>query len=182
MNTVGLSDQTNDSGKYPPLTPGKVISLFTAEIAAHEMQPQSSVKLIKGIGIEGDRYAKQEGRWSDRPKPEHQLTLIASEVLAEISQTLGITFTGQECRRNIITQGIDLNLLVGKKISIGRTVIILATKLNHPCRYLERLIDKPVMEPLLGRSGLNCEILTGGMVYPGDEIKEVNESWPSDYL
>ena len=171
MTAVGLTDQTTESAKKTLLA-GRVLSLFTAEIAAHEMQQQASVRLIKGIGIEGDRYAKQEGRWSDRPKPEHQLTLIADEVLTDISQTLGINFSARECRRNIITKGIDLNLLVGKRISIGSTVIILATKLNHPCRYLERLIDKPVMEPLLGRSGLNCEILTGGVIYPGDEIKE----------
>ncbi len=165
--------QNSDTENNHSFTGGEVIGLFTAEIAAHEMQQQASVTLIKGVGIEGDRYAKQEGRWSDRPKPEHQLTLIATEVLEDISRSLGITFTGQECRRNIITRGIDLNTLVGKKIAIGDSVIILATKLNHPCRYLERLIDKPVMEPLLGRSGLNCEILTGGVIKPGDKIHEV---------
>ncbi|MEG3130932.1 MOSC domain-containing protein [Pantoea cypripedii] len=169
-------EPNHDAGKLK----SGVVGLFTAEIAAHEMQPQSKVKLIAGVGIEGDRYAKKEGRWSDRPKPEHQLTLIAAEVLEDISLELGIEFTARECRRNIVTSGIALNNLVGKIVKIGESAIILATKPNHPCRYLERLIDKPVMESLLGRSGLNCEILRGGIVNIGDQIVEVTEEWRSD--
>lgn len=149
---------------------GKVIGLFTAEVSGQEMIVHDEIHLIAGVGVEGDRYAKQEGRWSDRPKPEHQLTLIESETLDAIAHETGVILTPRECRRNIVTRGIDLNSLIGRHVRIGRDAIVYLKIHNHPCRYLERLIDKTVMESLLGRSGVNCEIRTGGHVGLGDII------------
>jgi MOSC domain-containing protein YiiM len=63
---------------------------------------------------------------------------------------------------------------VGCFFWIGSTVIY-AGRLNVPCRYLERLIDKPVFEPLLDRSGLNCQIIRGGVIEVGDRIEPASQ-------
>lgn len=43
-------------------------------------------------------------------------------------------------------------------------------RLNVPCRYLEDLLGKKVFKPLLNRSGLNCRIIVGGTICPGDRV------------
>ncbi len=66
---------------------------------------------------------------------------------------------------------MPLNDLVGEVFRIGGCLVY-GGRLNVPCRYLERLIDKDVFEPLLGQSGLNCQILEGGEIDAGDVIHE----------
>jgi MOSC domain-containing protein YiiM len=137
------------------------------------MHSSESARLIAGVGIEGDRYAKRCGHYSHLSHDDRQLTLIEEEVLVAIREEAGIDLTRQETRRNLITEGVPLNSLVGCFFWIGSTVIY-GGRLNVPCRYLERLIDKPVFEPLLDRSGLNGQIIRGGKIHVGDAIKPVS--------
>lgn len=68
-----------------------------------------------------------------------------------------------EARRNLTTRGVPLNHLVGKRFRVG-TVLLYGARLNVPCKYLERITGKPVYAPLIHRSGLNCEIVEGGVI------------------
>jgi MOSC domain-containing protein YiiM len=149
---------------------GVLRGIFTAELAGVEMHSSPSATLIAGVGIEGDRYATRRGHYSHLAHDDRQLTLIESEVLDAIRRETGITLTEQESRRNLITHGVPLNDLVGYFFHIGATVIY-GGRLNVPCRYLERLIDKPVFEPLIDRAGLNCQIIRGGVIRVGDSIE-----------
>ena len=63
-----------------------------------------------------------------------------------------------------------LNHLVGRYFSIGDCVLY-GGRLNVPCRYLEDLLGKKVFKPLINRSGLNCRVLLGGAIRPGDPIE-----------
>jgi MOSC domain-containing protein YiiM len=149
---------------------GLLRGIFTAERAGVEMHSSPSAVLLAGLGIEGDRYATHRGHYSHLAHNDRQLTLIEVEVLDAIRRETGISLTEQETRRNLITQGVPLNDLVGRFFWIGATVIY-GGRLNVPCRYLERLIDKPVFEPLLDRSGLNCQVIRGGVIDVGDPIE-----------
>jgi MOSC domain-containing protein YiiM len=102
--------------------------------------------------------------------PDRQVTLIAQEVLDAIASEVGIDLRAIETRRNLVTVGVPLNELVGTTFAVGE-VILFAGRLNVPCRYLERLIDKAVFAPLIDRSGLNCQIVGGGIIRPGDRIR-----------
>ena len=72
-------------------------------------------------------------------------------------------------RRNLTTRGVPLSHLVGKRFKVGEAVLI-GGRLNFPCRYLEKLLRRPVYTALLNRSGLNCRIEVGGIIRKGDLI------------
>lgn len=153
---------------------GRVVEIYIAEAAGVEMHALDRAHLIAGVGIEGDRYATHRGHYSHLWHPDRQVTLIADEVLHAIEHEAGIVLERAETRRNLITSGVLLNDLVGTTFAVGETVLF-AGRLNVPCRYLERLIDKAVFNPLVGRSGLNCRIIRGGMIRPGDSIVPLQE-------
>jgi MOSC domain-containing protein YiiM len=149
---------------------GKVLRLFTAPVAGAEMEERTEVRCIEGVGLDGDRYATGLGHYSRWPHADRQATLIAQEVLAAVAEETGIVLLPEETRRNIVVQGVPLNELVGVTFRVG-DVLLVGGRLNVPCRYLERLIDKSVFGPLTGRSGLNCRIVAGGIVRPGAEAR-----------
>ncbi|MQA13002.1 MAG: MOSC domain-containing protein [Pseudonocardiaceae bacterium] len=128
------------------------------------------VRLVAGHGVAGDRYANGVGYYSHRPNEGRQVTLIEIETLEAVAHDHGIELTPAETRRNLVTRGVRLNLLVGHRFRVGEAVLY-GDRLNVPCKYLERLVGKPVFKPLIDRSGLNCQILAGGWVRPGDAVR-----------
>ncbi len=77
----------------------------------------------------------------------------------------------KDFRRNIITEGIRLNELVGSEFFIGN-VKVKAHDLCRPCKYLqESLKQKTLIKKLLRKAGLRCEILTSGKIFIGNKIK-----------
>jgi MOSC domain-containing protein YiiM len=134
------------------------------------MHAVAAATLVAGVGLAGDRYALGRGHYSHRWHPDRQLTLIAQEVIDDVSRSIGEEVDGIELRRNIVTHDVPLNSLVGTCFAVGEAILY-GGRLNVPCRYLERLIGKSVFEPLVGCSGLNCQILRGGVVRPGDTVR-----------
>jgi MOSC domain-containing protein YiiM len=53
--------------------------------------------------------------------------------------------------------------------------VLIGGRLNYPCRYLERLLGRPVYDALLNRSGLNCRIERGGIIRKGDPITSFDD-------
>jgi MOSC domain-containing protein YiiM len=148
---------------------GQLLHIYTATSAGETMTPLQDVQAIAGVGLGGDRYATGQGRYSDRPHENRQVTLIEAEVLDALQRDHNIELRPEETRRNLITQGVPLNHLVGKEFQVG-DVTLYGGRLNVPCTYLEKVVDKPVFKPLINRSGLNCQILTGGTIRTGDPI------------
>lgn len=134
------------------------------------MRPLASAKLIAGVGIEGDRYATGRGYYSKTPRADRQVTLIEMETLEALARDHGIELAPDESRRNLTTRGVPLNHLVGRRFRVG-AVLLLGARLNVPCKYLEQVTGKPVYMPLINRSGLNCEIVEGGIVRIGDVLR-----------
>jgi MOSC domain-containing protein YiiM len=149
-----------------------VAHLHRAPGASAPMQPEPRLTLIAGRGIEGDRYLLGTGYYSNKPEEGRQVTLFEIETLEALARDEGITFGPHEHRRNVTVRGVPLNHLVGRKFMIG-TVLVEATRLSIPCRYLEDLTGKPVFKPLLHRAGLNCRILQGGAISLGDPVRPV---------
>jgi MOSC domain-containing protein YiiM len=148
---------------------GFVEYLHIAPEGAKPMQPLLEAEVIAGQGIRGDRYALKLGHYSHDPKPGRHLTLIEAEVLEDIAQQLGISFPPHESRRNITTRGLRLNPLVGKTLHIG-TVVVDVIRLCDPCAYLQGLFGQPVLQPLVDRGGIRCDVVTGGTIRVGDTI------------
>lgn len=157
---------------------GTLSEIFIAEAAGVEMHALPEARLIEGVGVEGDRYATRRGHYSHMWHPDRQVTLIAQEVLDAIATETGIELHSIETRRNLVTMGVPLNELVGTTFAVGE-VVLFAGRLNVPCRYLERLVDKAVFVPLIDRSGLNCQIRRGGIIRPGDRIRPLELEAPA---
>jgi MOSC domain-containing protein YiiM len=147
--------------------PGRLEHIHITAERGGEMQQIGSALLIAGKGIEGDRYFLETGTYSMKPGPDRQVTLIERETLEALARDHGIELAPQEHRRNLTVSGIALNHLVGKRFRVGE-VLLETVRLNKPCKYLEKVTGKPVYLPLLNRSGLNCRVVEGGTIRPGD--------------
>ena len=109
------------------------------------------------------------GTYSKKPEPGRQLTIIESEELEALIK-IGLHCTSNQSRRNIISRGISLNKLVGKKIMVGE-VKLMVHRLCQPCTYLEKKLKQPgLKDALWDKGGVKCEILTDGNIKPNDKI------------
>ena len=148
--------------------PGKLLFIHIAEKVSSEMKELKEAILIEGKGIKGDRYFNNTGKYSNIPDIR-DVTIIENEVLIALKENQPplqkdkIILKPNEHRRNLTSQGVPLNYLVGKRIQIGE-VILEGGRLNFPCKYLSDLLNKPLLLPLYNRSGLNCKIIKGGKI------------------
>ena len=78
-----------------------------------------------------------------------------------------------EARRNVVTRGIDLNALVGRRFRIGE-VVCAGQRLCEPCAHLERLTTKGVLRGLIHRGGLRADVLNDGRIEIGAVIETID--------
>ena len=151
---------------------GLVEAVAIADRATAPMQLVASAQALAGRGLDGDRYAVKAGTFSsDTPTAKgYDLTLIEAEVLDELVLPDGSRLSCADARRNIITRGIDLNSLVGRRFLIG-DVECLGQRLCEPCAHLERLTQPGALRALIHRGGLRADILTGGAIAAGMTIQ-----------
>ncbi len=155
--------------------PGKLLFIHIADATSENMKELSVAELIKGKGIKGDRYFKGTGKYSGIPDVR-DVTIIEKEVLDALQQNQppiqekSIILKPHEHRRNLTSEGVPLNYLVGKRFKIG-DVILEGGRLNFPCKYLADLLKKPLVLPLYNRSGLNCKIIKSGIIKKNDIIE-----------
>ena len=82
------------------------------------MEPRDCVTALTDGGLVGDRYAEAKNRRGF----DYQLTLIESEHIEAFARTLNRPFTPDMPRRNIVTHGIALNELCGKRFRDRKSV------------------------------------------------------------
>ena len=141
---------------------GIVEAIVVAPDAEAQLVRVASARAHAGRGLEGDRYFEQRGTFSNAHGRGHDLTLIEAEVLDELS------LAPEDARRNIVTRGIGLNALVGKRFRIGE-VECLGQRLCEPCAHLERL-SPGTLRPLIHRGGLRADVLSDGEIHVGQRI------------
>ena len=151
------------------MSSGTVIAICTTPIHGHATQPQQSVRVIPGLGIEGDRYFGPSGTPGKREGGGRDITLIAIEALQALESEQQVHLEPGEARRNIVTQGAPLNELLGQEFQVG-TVTLRGIRLCEPCDHLAGMTDARVLPGLVHRGGLRAEILTEGTISVGDPI------------
>ena len=155
--------------------PGRLLFIHIADAASEDMKELPFAELIKDKGIKGDRYFKGTGKYSDIPDVR-DVTLIEKEVLDALEenqpplQDKSIILKPHEHRRNLTTEGVPINYLVGKQFKIGDAVLE-GGRLNFPCKYLEELLNRRLVLPLYNRSGLNCRVVKSGIIKQHDIIE-----------
>ena len=65
---------------------GKVLAIFTAARAGAPVVAMTEAHAVSGKGIEGDRYYKHIGTFSDKPGDGRELTLIEVEAVEAIKR------------------------------------------------------------------------------------------------
>lgn len=148
---------------------GKVVSIQIGE-TSQPLNYVESVEAQAGIGLVGDRYGIGAGTFSKKKGPDREITLIEQEALEALEREYEISMTSAEARRNVTTQGVPLNHLVGKEFKVGE-LVLRGIRLCEPCGHLEKLVAKgKVQEGLRHRGGLRAQILKGGVIRKGDEV------------
>jgi hypothetical protein len=152
---------------------GTVEGLAVAPAAEAPMHLLEVAQARAGRGLGGDRYAAGAGTFSPRTgrRPGYDLTLIAAEVLDELAAA-GQTLDFAGTRRNVLTRGIDVNALVGRRFRIG-DVLCEGRRLCEPCVHLDRLSGPGILRPLIHRGGLRADVLTDGEIRLAAPIRSV---------
>ncbi len=150
-------------------TSGRVEALALAEKAEAPMVVVDEAVARAGRGLEGDRYFDGHGTFSNAHARGHDLTLVEAEALEKLNLPSG-RLAYEEARRNVVTRGIDLNALVGKRFVVGEVECV-GQRLCEPCAHLERLTEPGTLRGLVHRGGLRADVLTDGTVRVGDEIR-----------
>jgi MOSC domain-containing protein YiiM len=154
---------------------------------AHTMsKPKApSIKLIKGLGVEGDAHqgvtVKHRSRVARDPTQPNlrQVHLIHAELHDELREK-GFDIREGEMGENITTRGLELLALPkGAKLHIGQTAVVEVTGLRNPCLQLDGLhqglmaavLDKDTEGNLIRKAGIMAVVLEAGVVMPGDTLQ-----------
>jgi MOSC domain-containing protein YiiM len=147
---------------------GFVEQITIAPVPEQLPEPVERVELVAGQGPVGDR------NFAPAPAERHgkDLTLIEAEALEAMAAETGIELSHEESRRNVLTRGVRLNDLVGRRFQVG-AVECVGVVLNEPCTHLEGLTRPGVLKGLVHRGGLRANVVRGGTIAVGDEVAEL---------
>ena len=144
---------------------GLVEAIFVTSESGDLPAPVERVRAYAGRGLEGNRYY-----WDNGDAPSGRaVTLIAAEAMDAVSREGDISIEPAATRRNVLTRGIDVNELVGKRFRIG-DVECEGVELCEPCAHLESMTQPGVIKAFVHRGGLNADILSDGEISVGDAI------------
>ena len=152
---------------------GHVVEILIAEAAGLPMQAATECVAVAGRGLQGDRYFSNIGTFSPNPqRPDFEITLIEKECVEAFARGSGLAFTAADARRNIVTEGIQLNDLTGLQFTVG-DVLLQGIRLCEPCTHLARISFPEALQGLVHKGGLRAQIIRGGKLGVGDEIRTI---------
>ena len=165
---------------------GRVIAV--ARDGAHRFAKPacSSIRLIAGLGIEGDAHAgktvqhlSRVAKTPDAPNLR-QVHLIHAELFDELAAK-GFAVSPGQLGENVTTGGIRLlSLPRGTRLRLGLKAVIEITGLRNPCRQIDENLGEGAMAATLERgpdgapvrkAGVMAVVLESGEVKPDDAIR-----------
>jgi MOSC domain-containing protein YiiM len=147
--------------------------------------PQSSVRLLAGLGVAGDAHAGERVKHRSRARfnpslPNlRQVHLIHAELHDEL-RGCGLDVQAGQMGENVTTRGIDLlGLPTGARLCLGGSAVVEVTGLRNPCVQLDRfkaglmaaVLDRDANGELVRKAGIMGIVLESGEVQPGDAIR-----------
>jgi MOSC domain-containing protein YiiM len=154
---------------------GRVEGIFIAEVATAEPRSVAEVTAVAGRGLEGDRYFAGDGTFFEERKEGQDLTLIAAEAIEGLAREHGIELGPGGSRRNVVTRGIGLNELVGRRFTVGEVECV-GMRLCDPCSHLEKLTFPGVLKGLANRGGLRADVVRSGRIVVGDRVSDLGDA------
>ena len=134
-----------------------------------------SASVASGNGIPGDR---NHGK-SDHPG--RNVTFIEVEEIRRYNAVHGQDIAPPVFGRNIVTEGVRLNDLVGKVFQIGPATFR-GVELCEPCATLggylatDTISSAAAVKALVHRAGLRADVVAGGAIEPGMSFELVPEA------
>jgi MOSC domain-containing protein YiiM len=177
-------------------TSGVVAGVSSAERHTLSKPARTSIRLVEGLGVEGDAHAgrtvKHRSRVARDPSQPNlrQVHLVHGELLDEL-RAAGFDLAPGRIGENITTLGLDLLALpTGTRLHIGDSAIVSVTGLRNPCRQLERIqaglmaavLDRDAAGNLVRKAGVMGVVLASGEIRPGDPIRVELPAEPSKPL
>ena len=143
----------------------KVFKIGITDKNNKKIDEVKSIEVLENKGVVGDRH------FDEFNDPYCQLSLIESENIDFYNSKYNLNIPYVDFRRNIITKGIRLNDLIGKKFLVGN-VKVEGVDLCRPCRHLTEILSQEnILKEFLRKGGLRCQILSSSMINIGDNIK-----------
>ncbi len=129
------------------------------DAGTNQIQEVQRARCVAGRGIVGDRYFNRE--------KDHkcQITFFDYSVyqnLCEKFQKHGKSTA--VFRRNVITDGVDLNSLIGREFEV-QGVRFFGEEESKPCYWMDQAFCPGTENELKGRGGLRAKILTSGTLH-----------------
>jgi MOSC domain-containing protein YiiM len=129
------------------------------------MEELPEARALEDVGLEGCAHA--------RPQGKRQVLLMDRKTLDFFELAPGIV------RENVTTEGLDVNgLVIGQRLQIGEAELQVSAVCD-PCEQIEAL--RPGLQAaMLGRRGMLCRVVRGGMLRRGDRIVVVEKIETAD--
>lgn len=153
---------------------GRLEAIFLAEKKGQNPRSVDRAEAVAGKGLLGDRYYRSAEPGSGSGNADREITLIEAEALEALAREDNLVLQPWQARRNLLTRGVPLNHLVGRKFTVG-SVVLRGIRLCEPCGYLEKLTRPGVQKGLCHRGGLRAQIVQGGELQPGDVIRPAGD-------
>jgi MOSC domain-containing protein YiiM len=117
-----------------------------------------AVDCVAGHGIRGDRFFDYKENYKG------QITFFAFEVFEALCRALNVpSCSPASLRRNVITRGTDLNVMIGREFEIQGVRFEGASECR-PCYWMDRAIAPGAEDFLKGQGGLRARILSDGIL------------------
>lgn len=142
-----------------------VAHIFVAPAKRAPARAVASVEALANQGLRGDRYAESKNRRG----PDYQVTLIELEHIEGFVAATSLAMAPGMPRRNIVTTGVRLNVLVGQRFRVG-TAVFEGIELCEPCGVLAKVTHREALQYFVGKGGLRARIVSGGEIRVGDPI------------
>lgn len=157
----------------------RIVAVSLSAGHAFSKANQASVRLLEGLGVEGDVHCGPTMRDGGKDVPNtRQVHLMHAELFGEMAQK-GYGLVAGAIGENITTTGIDLlSLPTGARLYLGEAAVIELTGLRAPCSQVEKYAKGLLYElahkedgEVRIKSGVMSVVVRGGDVRPGDPIR-----------
>jgi MOSC domain-containing protein YiiM len=148
---------------------GAIESIYIAQTPGAAMHSVVDATLVAGAGIRGDR------NYDEAVVRDGQITLIDAAEIERFNGATGLRIGTGDPRRNVVTRGVELNALVGKRFRVGPATLV-GVELCEPCATLGKRLSNPtvsparVVEAFAHRAGLRARVDVGGEIRVGDRV------------